>query len=197
MIYSIVLAAGQSRRMGRQKLLLPWGGTTIIGHIVDQLLHSVLDGVLVVTGCDQAAVIGALSGRPVTFAHNPDTACGMLSSVRCGVRALPPACDAVLVALGDQPMIETGLVDRMVTAFQATDKRILVPLHQGKRGHPLVFSSEYCHEILTQYDDTGLRGLLQAHPQDLQELAVSTPAILGDIDRPEDYQRQRARFDRH
>lgn len=193
---AVVLAGGRSERMGTQKLLLPWGKTTIIGYIVDRLLHSTLDNVIVVTGHDEAPVSEELAGRPVTFAHNADYASGMLSSVRCGIRVLPAHCQAALVALGDQPLIETPLIDRMITAFRAADRQILVPLHRGKRGHPLLFASRYFNEILTHFDDTGLRGLLQAHPQDIHELEVSTPTVLGDIDHPEDYERERDLFDR-
>jgi molybdenum cofactor cytidylyltransferase len=181
--------------MGTQKLLLPWGETCIIGHIVNQLLQSVLDGVVLVTGHDQSSVTEELTGLPVTLAHNPDYASGMLSSVRCAIRSLPEHCQAALLALGDQPMIDAGLIDRMIRAFNATAKQILVPLCNGRRGHPLLFSSCYFNEILTQFDDTGLRGLLQAHPQDILELAVKTPSVLGDIDHPEDYEQKRAQFD--
>ena len=119
----------------------------------------------------------------------------MLSSVRCGIRALPPDCQTALVARGDQPMIDTPLIDHLIAAFAATDKQILIPLHQGQRGHPLLFSRCYFDEILTRFDDVGLRGLLRAHPQDILELKVSTPSVLADIDRPEDYQRERDFFD--
>ena len=192
---AIILAAGRSKRMGTQKLLLPWGKTTIVGHIVAQLLSSTLDSVVVVTGHDQRSVTEELSGRPVTFTHNPDYSAGMLSSVRCGLRALPSDCQGALVALGDQPMIGTPLIDRMLAAFEATERQILVPLHGGKRGHPLLFASCYFNEILTEFDDIGLRGLLQAHPEDILELQVDMPSVLGDIDHPEDYERERGLFD--
>jgi molybdenum cofactor cytidylyltransferase len=194
-ICAIVLAAGQSERMGTQKLLLPWGGTTVIGHIVEQLLHSALDQVIVVTGHDQTLVGRELAERSVTFTHNPHYASGMLSSVRCGIKALAPDCQAALVALGDQPMIGSPLIDQMITAFNATDKQILIPTCKDQRGHPLLFSRRYFSEILTDFDDTGLHGLLQVHAQDILELKVSTPSVLGDIDRPEDYQREREQFD--
>ncbi len=181
--------------MGTQKLLLPWGETSIIGHIADQLLHSALDKIIVVTGHDQALVSRELADRSVTFAHNPHCTSGMLSSVRCGIKALPSDCQAVLVALGDQPMINSSVIDQMIAAFNATDSQILVPLCQGKRGHPLLFSRRYFSEILTDFDDTGLRGLLQVHTQDTLELKVSTPSVLGDIDHPEDYRRERELFD--
>jgi molybdenum cofactor cytidylyltransferase len=115
----------------------------------------------------------------------------MLSSVRCGLRALPAMCEAILVALGDQPAVTAGLVDALVEGFRAGRHRIVVPVHGGRRGHPLLFSADYRPEILTQYDDQGLRGLLGAHPDEVFELPVSTAAVLSDVDYPEDYQRER------
>jgi molybdenum cofactor cytidylyltransferase len=189
MICAIVLAAGESRRMGRQKLLLPFGKTTVIGHVVDELLRSAVDNVYVVLGHEGNRIAEALSGRPVTIVTNPDYKLGMLSSVRCGLRALPQQCDKVLVALGDQPAITSELVNQMIQSSSTTDKGILVPVYCGKRGHPILFSTCYRNEIFTSFDDSGLRGLLQAHRDDIFEMPVPTPAVLSDIDSPDDYRR--------
>lgn len=190
MICAIVLAAGRSRRMGVQKLLLPFGGKTVIAHIVDQLLASHVDEVHVVVGCQGKRISRELSGRPVSIVNNSNYKSGMLSSVRCGLRDLPQQCQAVLVALGDQPSITTKLIDQMLQSFATTEKRILVPLYQSKRGHPILFSEVYRNEILTQYDNVGLRGLLYAHRGDLFELTVTTSGVLSDMDYPEDYRRE-------
>lgn len=190
MICAIVLAAGLSRRMGAQKVLLPFGGKTVIAHIVDQLLASIVDKVYVVTGHQAERIREGLSSRPVSIVNNPDYESGMLSSVRCGLRALPEQCKGVLVAIGDQPSITLKLVDRMIQSFIATGKRILVPCYDGKRGHPILFSQLYRQEILTHYDDVGLRGLLHAHPDEVFELIVSNSSVLSDMDYPQDYQRE-------
>jgi len=190
MICAIVLAAGRSRRMGVQKLLLPFGGKAVIAHIVDQLLASHVDEVRVVVGCQRKRISRELSGRTVSIVNNPNYKSGMLSSVRCGLSALPQQCQVVLVALGDQPSITANLIDQMLQAFATTEKRILVPLYHGKRGHPILFSEVYRNEILTQYDNVGLRGLLYAHTDDLFELTVKTSVVLSDMDCPEDYRRE-------
>ena len=195
MTAAIVLAAGLSRRMGVQKLLLPYGGDTVVGHIVTQLLASTLDEVYVVVGHEGGRVRSALVGRPVAVVTNPDYGTGMLSSVRCGLRALPERCRDVLVALGDQPAVHAGLIDDMIRAFAAEQKGILVPCHDGRRGHPLLFSVRYRDEILAHYDRVGLRGLLQAHADDIANLPVSSPAVLADMDCPTDYRRELERFD--
>ena len=131
--------------------------------VVDQLLESRIDRVHVVVGREGSRIAEQLSGRPVTVVTNPDYQAGMLSSVRRGIESLPSECEA-----------------------------ILVPLFRGKRGHPLLFSADYRDEVLTRYDDVGLRGLLRAHPDDVFELSVSTAAVLSDMDYPEDYRRQLA-----
>jgi molybdenum cofactor cytidylyltransferase len=83
----------------------------------------------------------------------------------------------------------------MVRSLSTTDKQIVVPMYQGKRGHPLLFSMRYRDEILTCFDEVGLRGLLHAHPDDILELSVSTPTILSDMDHPDDYRRELASFE--
>ncbi|MHC4323252.1 MAG: nucleotidyltransferase family protein [Planctomycetota bacterium] len=190
MICAIVLAAGLSRRMGVQKLLLPFGGKTVIAHIVDQLLGSTVDEVHAVVGHQTERISAELSNRAVSIVNNPNYTSGMLSSVRCGLRNLPEKCREVVVVLGDQPSVTAELIDKMLEAFAATDKSILVPLYKGKRGHPILFCSHYRDEILTQYDDVGLRGLLHSHSGDIFELAVSTASVLCDMDYPEDYRRE-------
>jgi len=190
MICAIVLAAGLSSRMGVQKLLLPFGGKTVIAHIVDQLLASTVDEVHVVVGHQAERISRELSGRAVSIVNNPNYKSGMLSSVRCGLRNLPEKCRAVIVMLGDQPSITTELIDQMLQSFAATEKSILVPLYKGKRGHPILFSSLYRDEILKRHGDVGLRGLLHGHSDDIFELAVSTASVLCDMDCPEDYRRE-------
>jgi len=195
MICAIVLAAGESRRMGCQKLLLPFGSKTVIGHVVHELLRSDLDAVYVVVGHEGNRISEELFRNLVTVVTNPDYKLGMLSSVRCGLQAVSQHCDKVLVALGDQPAITSELVNEMVQSFSTADKGILVPVYHGERGHPILFSTRYRDEIMTSFDDSGLRGLLQSHPDDIFELTVSIPTVLSDIDSPEDYRRELASFE--
>jgi molybdenum cofactor cytidylyltransferase len=194
MISAVVLAAGQSRRIGTQKLLLPFAGQTVIGHVVDQVLAAFIGQVFVVVPEEGDAIRRALAGKRVTFAANPDRAGDMLSSVRCGLRVLPEGCRAVLIVLGDQPTIQADLIHDLVRAFETTARRIVVPVHNGRRGHPLLLSADYVAELLTNHDGAGLRGLLQAHPNEIHPLAVSSPAVLSDIDHLDDYNRELARL---
>jgi len=194
MITALVLAAGRSRRMGVQKLLLPLAGQPMIARVVDRVLRSPVDEVLVVTGRDAKLIAEALAGRRVRFVANADTQAEMLSSVRCGLAALPDRCDGVLIVLGDQPGITAETVALLIDAFRSGRGKIVVPSHNGRRGHPLLLSAAYREEIQTRYDDVGLRGLLRAHAADVFEVEVSSPGVLLDIDEPQDYERAAAEF---
>jgi molybdenum cofactor cytidylyltransferase len=189
MICAIVLAAGRSKRMGTQKLLLPWKSKTVIAHVVDEIQRGPIQEVIVVVGQDAQRIKDSLNGVAVTFVANADSAGDMLSSVRCGLRALPADCEAVVVALGDQPSVTAELLAEMVKAFRENRKGIVVPTHQGRHGHPILFDSHFCDDVLNGYDGIGLRGLLDVHGAEVFELPVSTPAVLDDTDTPEDYKR--------
>ncbi len=195
MIIAVVPAAGQSRRMGVQKQLLPFAGTTVIGRIVDELRQSSIDEVCVVVGHQADRLRQALGARPVRIVANPDyERTDMIASIRCGLAAMPAACRAVLVALSDQPAITAELVDTMIDCFSTGGRGIVVPVHAGRRGHPLLVDGRYRSEILSGYDRVGLRGLLAAHAGDVFELPVSTSAVLSEMNYPEDYQRELARL---
>jgi molybdenum cofactor cytidylyltransferase len=188
MIGAIVLAAGRSRRMGTQKLLLPWAGQTVIGHIVDQVLAAGVNQVWVVVGADREAVSKALENRLVKLVTNPDPDAEMLSSVRCGLRALSPECEAAMIVLGDQPGILTSLISTLIAKFQQTKGGIITPIHNEKGGHPLIISSQYFHEVLHCFEGIGLAGLLAAHAEAVHQVQQSDAAVLLDIDYPQDYE---------
>jgi molybdenum cofactor cytidylyltransferase len=188
MISAVVLAAGKSRRMCEQKLLLPLGEGTVISCIVDEVLAGPVDEVLVVVGNDREGIEQALAGRRVKFVDNPDADGDMLSSVRCGLTALGQS-EGILVVLGDQPGISRHVVTELIRTFGGAGGQIIVPTFQGKRGHPLLFSVSYREEILRSFDEVGLRGLLQAHPEAVREVEVCSAEVLENMNLPDDYRR--------
>jgi molybdenum cofactor cytidylyltransferase len=188
-IAAIILAAGRSRRMGTQKLLLPLAGQTVIGHIFDQVVGAGVGHIYVVASVDRQAVTEVLGGHDFTLVENPNPDGDMLSSIRCGLRALPANIDAALICLGDQPGIQTALVVQLLRLYEQSKCGIALPIASGKRGHPVMLSSKYFGEVLADFDDVGLQGLLQAHPDDICFLAVDDPDQLSDMDYPPDYER--------
>lgn len=194
MICALVLAAGRSHRMGAQKLLLPLGGKPAIARIVDEVVRSPVDQVFVVVGHDGKRIAGALAGRRVNFVTNPHAEGEMLSSVRCGLSAMPTSCTAVLAVLGDQPSLTADVVGLLIRAFRTGGRGIVVPTYGGRRGHPLLFAMHYRDEILSRYEDVGLRGLLHAHPEDVLEVETAAPGVLEDMNVPEDFRQTAARF---
>jgi molybdenum cofactor cytidylyltransferase len=195
MICAIVLAAGCSSRMGTQKLLLPFGQSTVISHIVNQLIKRKVVKTYVVVGHKSEQIIDELPDKPVTIIHNPEYKTGMLSSVRAGIRDIPQEYGAILIVLGDQPSITTKLINEMVQCFSAKEKKIVVPKYNGKRGHPILLSTIFKNEILMNFDDVGLRGILRAHDNDIYEMNVTDPSVISDMDYPQDYQIEIERYE--
>jgi molybdenum cofactor cytidylyltransferase len=188
MIWAVVLAAGESRRMGTQKLLLPFGGTTVAGTVVRTAQASRAGRTLVVLGADREAVRRELEPVGVDFAVNENYPLGMLTSIQAGLRALPSDAQAAVVLLGDQPFLASRVIDAVIGAYEAGSKGVVVPAFQGRRGHPVLIDLRYRDEILAIDPADGLRRLMLAHPDDIVEVDVADPNILRDLDTPEDYQ---------
>lgn len=187
--WAIILAAGSSRRMGSQKLLMPYGEGCIIEKVVDQVLGSQIDQVVVVLGADHDKVRKVLENRPVKFCHNKDHDQGMFSSVICGLRSVPAEAEAVLIYLGDQPGIPPSVTNTVIEAYNEELYGIVIPVHSHRRGHPLLVDLKYRREIEKLDLEQGLRALRHHFPQDVLEVEVNEPGILVDIDTPEDYKK--------
>ena len=188
MIWAVILAAGESRRMGTQKLLLPFGETTVVGAVVGTALASRVDRVLVVLGADKDDVREEIEPLGIDSVVNENFAEGMLSSVQAGFRALPADAEAAVVMLGDQPFLPARVVDAVVEAFRRSGKGIVVPAFQGRRGHPVLVDLKYRDAVLALDPADGLRRLMRAHPDDIFEAEVEDAYILRDMDVPEDYE---------
>ncbi len=193
-IAAVVLAAGRSSRMGRPKLLLPLGGRSVIARVIDAVLASTVAPVAIVAGDEIELLKEALEGRTLTWVRNPDPGAAMLDSVRRGLEALPSDWKAVVIVLGDQPGIDSEVIDRLADEFEAGSRGMVVPVHNGRRGHPILVAARYREEIFRDHDDLGLRGLLRAHPEDVQELETDRPSVLEDMDTPSDYRQWRERY---
>ena len=189
-IGAVVLAAGCSRRMGRPKMILPWGETTVIAQVANVLLAAGVDDVLVVTGAERENVESALNGMPVRTVFNPDFANGeMLLTLQVGLAALEGDAEAALVVLGDQPQIEISVVRSIIAAFNQGRGVVVVPSYQRRRGHPWLLA-RFLWDALLELDPTvTMRQFLDRQTSDIYYVNMNTLSILQDIDTPEDYQR--------
>jgi molybdenum cofactor cytidylyltransferase len=187
-ISAVVVAGGLSSRMGTSKQLLPYGPHTVIEHIVDVLLACPLDEIVVVTGHTRDELEALLEPWPVCCVVNPDYEVGeMLSSVQRGLAALGSDADAALLALGDQPQIEAGVVRELVEAYQRTHASLVIPSFEMQRGHPILVDRRHWDAILALDWDRALRDVINAHADRIHYVTVATDSILRDIDTAEEY----------
>jgi molybdenum cofactor cytidylyltransferase len=190
-IPAILLAAGESRRMGRPKLVLPWGTTTVLGQAAQTFAAAGIPEIVIVTGGARAeveALAAELAGRlPVRTIFNPGYAAGgMLGSIQCGLRALGPGCRAALVGLGDQPQVRVEIVRRICAAFLQNGKPLVVPSFEGRRGHPWLAARPLWDEILALPEAATARQFIAAHAGEV-EYVPADASVLQDLDTPEDY----------
>ena len=188
MITGLVLAAGRSERMGTLKQLLPFGSVTLIEQVVRTLTRSrVGKDVVVVLGHRAEEIVKRISGLPVRFAYNPDPEGDMLSSIRCGLAYIPPD-QAILIALGDQPLVTAEIVDQLIAEYERQPEGMVLPVHEGKRGHPMIVSPAYREEILFQSLQDGLKELRDRHAESVRLVPVDTDAVLVDLDYRDEYE---------
>lgn len=187
--WCVVLAAGLSSRMKKQKMLLPYEGSSIIETVVSRALASKADKVLVVTGSNKDEVEDKIKSLNAEKVENKFFKYGMLSSVRCGLNAIPQENGAVLILLGDQPMVKTEVINKLIDSYSGTGQEIIVPTFNGKRGHPLLIDLKYRDEINYLDGKIGLKELLTNHPDEIFEVEVTSDEILKDIDTPDDYKK--------
>jgi len=185
-VAAVVLAAGQSRRMGgSNKLLARVDGVPLVRRMVDAAKASRASSVIVVTGHQAEAVSGALAGQDVTFAHNPDYAEGLSTSLRTGIAAVPPEADAAIVCLADMPGVTSEVIDRLIAAYRHGEgARIVVPTFEGKRGNPVLWSRAFFDALREVQGDVGARHLIGENPDAVAEVEIG-PAVTLDLDTPE------------
>jgi len=187
MISAILLAAGESNRMGQPKQLMPFSQSTILEGTIDNLLNSAVSETIVVLGYRDEEIRKNIAGKPVRIAINPDYQQGMSTSIIAGLKQIDKRARAVLVALGDQPFVDSQAINSLVEAFTANKRGIIIPVYQGKRGNPVIFATRYKSELLNLKGDVGGREIIKRHPDDVLEVAVNCEGVLLDIDTMETY----------
>lgn len=184
---AVILAAGRSSRMGTggNKLVAKVDGVPVVRRAAEAALASRARPVIVVTGHEQAHIADALHGLDVVLVHNPDFASGMASSLRAGIAAVPADAAGALVLLGDMPLVEAGLLDRLMAAHAPQEGRLIcVPVDGGQRGHPVLWSRRYFAELCALEGDIGARHVLAANADAVAEVPVSGEGAFLDVDTP-------------
>ena len=194
MITALILAAGQSKRMGQPKMLLPWGKTTVLGQVLQTLKRANIPDILVVTGAARINIEKICAAFETRVAHNSDYASEeMLSSLQTGLRALreKTSATAALIVLGDQPQVQEGSVRAVVSRFIETGASLVVPSYQMRRGHPWLVARPLWHEILQMESPQSPRDFLNRHASEIEYVNVDNASILSDLDTFEDYLKSR------
>jgi len=187
MISATILAAGQSKRMGQPKMLLPWGKMTVLETVLATYKAAGIDRLLVVTGGDRER-IEVLIGKTAQTVFNPHFAEGeMLSSVQAGLAGLGMEVEAVLIGLGDQPQVQERSVRLVVDGYRESGASIVVPSFQMRRGHPWLVTRAHWDEILRLRSPASLRDFLGRHAEEIHYVEIDNNSILQDLDTPEDY----------
>lgn len=186
-ITAVVLAAGQSRRMGGpNKLLAEVGGTPMVRRSVETALAAGAAPVIVVVGHERERVAAALDGLEVRLVFNPDFATGLSTSLKRGLAEVPQEADAALICLGDMPFVTPAELGRLAAAFNPVEGRaIIVPTRGGKRGNPVLFARRFFAEMQEVAGDSGAKHLIGAYPEAVAEVEMAGDGVLTDIDTPE------------
>ena len=194
-IAALILAAGESTRMGRLKQLLPWDGTTLIDWQVSQMLEAGADEVVVVLGHEAATIGAALARSPARVVVNEIYKEGRATSVRRGAEALSDNLDAVLILSVDQPRPD-WIARRLVEAWRASDSLLVIPTVGARRGHPLLVDASLLPELRNVTEaELGLRALTERHAPATLLVPIETPVVRFDLNTPSDYDSARASFE--
>ena len=194
MIGAVILAAGMSKRMGVPKQTLPFGDTSLLLYVVNKVLRAKVDSVIIVLGFEGEKIAEMFLNMPVKVVYNKDFSLGLSTSVKKGLRFFIEEAGianqgerlGVLFVLGDQPGVETSLINKLVDKFEQGGE-IVAPFFNGKRGNPVLFSQKYFPLLLQIEGDQGARKILKQFPAEIQSVEVADEKVFLDIDTPRDY----------
>ena len=193
MISAVILAAGESRRMGKQnKLLLPIGGEALLVKLVASVCASDVGQVLVVIGHEAEKIRRELNEFPLNFVYNPNFSEGMTTSIKYGVKVASHECDGLLICLGDMPFINTSEINKLIHAYVKNrikgEGLIVVPVFKRQRGNPVLFSIEFRNDILEHKKKSGCKEVIMKNSDSVMEIEMDDENMLLDVDTMEDYQ---------
>jgi molybdenum cofactor cytidylyltransferase len=187
---AVILSAGESRRMGSPKALLPYHDRTFLEHLLDITKHPRIDCQRVVLGAGSEEIIQRAGLDRAKTVVNPNWHEGQLSSIKCAIRSLAPESpDGILLCLVDQPLITSTLVGNLIAAFYRAGKSVVVPNYRGRRGHPVIFSRALFDELLAASLDEGAREVVRAHPDQVEEVSTDEEGCVLNLNDPATFRR--------
>ena len=189
-VCAIILAAGESKRMGFPKMLLDFNGVPMLECVIRNVKSSEVNDIVVVMGAYREEIQNIVERTGVKCCYNDIYKEGMLSSVQCGFRYLSQEADAVLVFQGDQPFISSDVINKVIVSYRSSGKGILMPVFKNRRGHPLLVDRKYFTEIEKLDPGKGLKSLSEIFSEDVEEVSVSEAGILRDFDTFEEYRNE-------
>ncbi len=190
MLAAVILAAGESKRMGWPKALLAHQGRPFLEHLIEVTRHPKVGLTRVVLGAGAEDIDSELKLDPATVVTNPHWHLGQLSSIQAALRSLPSeGTDGILLCLVDHPLITAALVSELIQKFYSTGKLIILPTYSGKRGHPVIFSSKLYPELLAAPLVTGARAVVWAHSGDVLEVPTTEEGVVLNLNDPETLRR--------
>lgn len=188
-VEAILLAAGESRRMGFPKPLLRLGSRTFVEVLIAAILPNVAR-LIVVVGAHGSAVREAIPADPgILVVDNPGYLRGQLSSIKAALPHVGPRASGALIHLADHPMVHAATFAAVIEGYRRLGKPIAIARHQGRRGHPVVFARELFGELAAAPDEQGARVVVGADPARVAYIDVDDPGVLTDLDTPEDLDR--------
>ncbi len=185
MLAAVILSAGESRRMGSPKALLTYQGRPFLEHLIEVTRHPKIGALRVVLGANAEEIRGQIALEPETIVINPDWEKGQLSSIQAAVRSLPERTNGMLLCLVDHPLISAALVEELIHHFYASGKPIVVPVYNGRRGHPVIFASGLYDELLAAPLDQGARAVVWAHASEVVEVPTDEEGVVLNLNDPE------------
>ncbi len=187
MITAIILAAGESRRMGEPKMLMPWGKSTVLQSVISTFQASGIDDILVVTGGARQQVESLVGKTVQTLFNETYEKGGMLSSIQAGLSAKKHEASAALIGLGDQPQVNERIVRAICDAFLKNKSAIVVPSYKMQRGHPWLVARPLWDELLRMKSPRSARDFLKKHNRKIHYVNVESASVIDDLDTQEDY----------